>query len=98
MLRAHPFFCLVQPKNCLLTTFTLIAVSTAVGASDFKDRKQQGNWMVGAKALLLDPDFSSTISIGGEAKENSDVVTMLDIRCFITRNISLETMWGNSEH
>ena len=74
MLRAHPFFCLVQPKVCCLTTFTLIAVPTAVAASDFKDRKQQGNWMVGAKALLLAPDVSSTVSIGGEAKANSDVV------------------------
>ena len=73
-------------------------MSTAVAASDFKDRKQQGNWMVGAKALLLDPDVSSTVSIGGESKANSDVVPMLDIRYFITRDISLETMWGYSEH
>ena len=73
-------------------------MSTAVAASDFKDRKQQGNWMVGAKALLLDPDVSSTVSIGGGAKANSDVVPMLDIRYFITRDISLETMWGYSEH
>ena len=98
MLRAHPFFCLVQPKNFLLTTLVLIAVSTAVAASDFKDRKQQGNWMVGAKALLLDPDVSSTVSIGGEARANSDVVPMVDVRYFITHDISLETMWGYSEH
>jgi outer membrane protein len=98
MLRAYPFFCLVQPKNFLLTTFALIAVSTAVAASDFKDRKQQGNWLVGAKALLLDPDVSSTVSIGGEARANSDVVPMVDVRYFITHDISLETMWGYSEH
>tara|TARA_B100001093_G_scaffold212977_1_gene204329 strand:+ start:539 stop:1114 length:576 start_codon:yes stop_codon:yes gene_type:complete len=98
MLRAYPFSCLVQAKNFLLTQFNLTAVSTSVATSDFKDRKQQGNWMVGAKALLLDPDVSSTVSIGGEAKANSEVVPMVDVRYFITRDISLETMWGYSEH
>ena len=52
--------------------------------------------MVSANALLLDLDVSSTVSIGGKA--NSDVVPMLDIGYFITRHISLETVWGYSEN
>ena len=53
-------------QNFLLTTFAPMDVSTSLAAGDFTDRKQQGNWMVGDKALLLDPDVSSTVSIGGD--------------------------------
>ena len=98
MLRAYPFFCLVQPKKFLLTTFALIAVLACVADSDFKDRKQQGTWMVGIKALLLDPDVSPTASIGGKARANSEVVPILDVRYFITRDISPQTVWSYSKH
>ena len=54
--------------------------------------------MVGDKALLLDPDVLSTVSIDGDSRANSDVVPMVDVRYFITRDISLETMWCYSEH
>ncbi len=53
--------------------------------------------MVGAKALMLDPDVSSTVLIGGDSRANSDVAPMLDIRYFITRDISLGTIWGYSK-
>lgn len=98
MLRAYPFFCLVQPKNFLLTTFALIAVLACVAASDFKDRKQQGSWMVGAKALLLDPEVSSTASTGGKARANSEVPPILNVHYFIARDISLQTVWSYSKH
>ena len=109
MLRAYLHFCPSLPKNgknplvksarkFLLTLFALITASTGVAASDLDGPKKRGNWLVGAKALLLDPDVSSTVSIGGEARANSDFVPMIDVRYFVTPDISLETMWGYSEH
>ena len=109
MLRAYLYFCPSLPKKgktplvkstkkFLFTAFVLITASTAAAASDFDGSKKQGNWLVGAKALLLDPDVSSTVSIGGEARANSDFVPMIDVRYFVTPDISLETMWGYSEH
>lgn len=109
MLRAYLYFCPTLPKKgktplvkstkkFLFTAFVLITASTAAAASDFDGPKKQGNWLVGAKALLLDPDVSSTVSIGGEARANSDFVPMIDVRYFVTPDISLETMWGYSEH
>ena len=81
-----------------LITLALLITLTAATASDVNVLKQKGNWMIGAKALLLDPDVSSTVSIGGEARANSDFVPMMDVRYFVTPDISLETMWGYSEH
>ena len=109
MLRAYPYFCSLLPKHAkaplveatkksLFAAFVLITASTAAAANDLDGPKKQGNWLIGAKALLLDPDVSSTVSIGGEAKANSDFVPMIDVRYFVTPDISLETMWGYSEH
>jgi len=98
MLRAYQYFRPCQPKKIFLAIFSLFAMSGGVAAGGSNDPKQQGNWMVGAKALLLDPDVSSTVSIGGEARANSDFVPMIDVRYFVTQDIALETMWGYSEH
>ena len=109
MLETYLYFCPPLPKQgkaplvkstkkFLFAAFVLITASTAAAASDFDSQKKQGNWLVGAKALLLVPDVSSTVSIGGEARANSDFVPMADVRYFVAPEISLETMWGYTEH
>ena len=109
MLRAYPYFCSPLPKQAqaplaeshqeVFVRSICSVYSVHCGCSQHLDGpKKQGNWLVGAKALLLDPDVSSTVSIGGEAKANSDFVPMIDVRYFVTPDISLETMWGYSEH
>ena len=83
----------------LPTLFALMtAVTVTAAADDTHGLNKQGHWLIGAKALLLEPDVSSTITIGGDAKANSDFVAMVDVRYFVTPDISLETMWGYSEH
>lgn len=62
------------------------------------DYKKHGDWFVGLKVLHLAPDEESVVSIGGEAKVASDTVPEIDLRYFLTDNLSLETMIGVAEH
>ena len=62
------------------------------------DYKKEGDWFVGLKVLHLAPDAKSVVSIGGEAKVASDTVPEIDLRYFLTDNLSLETMIGVAEH
>lgn len=62
------------------------------------DYKKEGDWFVGLKVLHLAPDEKSVVSIGGEAKVASDTVPEIDLRYFLTDNLSLETMIGVAEH
>ena len=60
--------------------------------------KESGRWLVGIKALNLNPSVKSTISIGGAASVDDDTIPELDVRYFLTDNISIETILGTTKH
>jgi len=76
----------------------VIFLAPQASANSDLQRKKEGDWFIGAKVLNLAPDVKSVVSIGGEAKIASDTVPEIDVRYFITDNLSLETMFGFTEH
>jgi outer membrane protein len=60
--------------------------------------KESGSWLVGIKALNLNPSVKSTISIGGAASVDDDTIPELDVRYFLTDKLSIETILGTTKH
>ena len=81
-----------------LIIMVVIFLAPQASANSDLQRKKEGDWFIGAKVLNLAPDVKSVVSIGGEAKIASDTVPEIDVRYFITDNLSLETMFGFTEH
>ena len=81
-----------------LIIIVVIFLAPQASANSDLQRKKEGDWFIGAKVLNLAPDVKSVVSIGGEAKIASDTVPEIDVRYFITDNLSLETMFGFTEH
>ena len=81
-----------------LIIMVVIFLAPQASANSDLQRKKEGDWFIGAKVLNLAPDVKSVVSIGGEAKIASDTVPEIDVRYFITDNLSLETMFGVTEH
>ncbi len=80
--------------------FLVVAVMAMIGQAQASDAplKQAGDWQVALQSLSLVPKESSDVSIGGNAKVNSNTVPALDIRYFLTDKLALGTILGSSQH
>lgn len=92
---------MLQPMNCVSLGVAKIVLFLSIAAAQADDKsgiKKKGDWLVGAKLMGLIPQESSVVSIGGEAKVDADFVPMVDVRYFLRDRLSIETIWGFSEH
>ena len=92
-----------NPKFSRLLVVALIISGTILPISKVTSQeaigfKHRGTWLVGFKALNLNPDVKSETSIGGKANVADDTVSELDIRYFLTDKIALETILGYTKH
>ena len=81
----------------LPTALALLAAAAPLAA--FADATPDGNWLVRARAIHVNPrnDGGST-SIGGKPHAGTDTVPELDLTYFATPNIGFELIAATTEH
>lgn len=77
---------------------SLAALLLAMSISSQAFALENGKWLVRARAIDVIPQEDSTVSIGGEANVNNNVVPEIDVSYFFTPNIALELIAATTQH
>lgn len=77
------------------TSLSLIAF-LATASNSFANNESK--WMVRARAIAVVPQEDSTVSIGGKAKIDNNVVPEVDVSYFFTPNIAAELIAATTRH
>ncbi len=75
----------------------IICAAALLGAS-VTATAQDGPWQVRLRAINIAPDESSTVSIGGEARVDNQIMPELDITYFWTEHFSTELILATAQH
>lgn len=79
--------------------FALLALATTAHASETDDGFQSGSVLIRARALDVDPQVSSSVSVvGGSARASNNVVPEVDGTYFFTPNLSAELIAAVTYH
>lgn len=89
-----------KTKKHILGLALAAAVATPAVATPAlaDDGKSAGDLMVRARAILVEPDVGSVLSIGGEAEIENTVVPELDFTYFLTDNVGVELILATTKH
>lgn len=72
-----------------------IAMGSSALAADFSDL---GPWQVRLRAVVVEPDASANVSIGGNVKVTDSVIPEADITYYFDKNWSVELIAGTTKH
>lgn len=91
-------------KKLLALTTALISLNgTAMAAEAFRsdglfDLGDANRWMLRARVIGVEPDESSSTTIGGKVTADGAVVPEVDVSYFFTKNIAAELIAATSKH
>lgn len=88
----------MRKKAVFAVLLPLAAAVTPLVQAPAVQAKEAGDWIIRARAIMVEPDESADISIGGKPAISTTVMPELDFTYFFTDNLAVELILAVTPH